>query len=344
MSLSPRANYLDAIRVFATFTVIVLHISARHWRLSPVGDLDWHIYNIYDSLVRFSMPMFFMISGALFLNPQKELPLKRLYSKNIRHIATALLFWSAFYLVARNLLANIPLPWDHVLSQIALGHYHQFFLFVLLGMYIQLPLLRPIAAQKESLIYFIILAFLLVPVANLLAFHPFFDLWIGNYSGYFQVHMVQGYTGFFLWGYYLHRYSLSTEHRRMVYLLAILSCAVTILGTYYVSAVAGSSVETFYYYFLPTTYFTATAVFLWFQQRKFPEKLEKFCTFLNPITFGIYLFHDVVMNLLLSVLPTENLGIFALFTIPLLSLTVFFLSFLVIYPLYQIPFLRKWIL
>ena len=81
----------DGLRILAAFAVVVLHTVAPLF-MDSYPSSDWNVANVYESLVRWSVPVFFMISGALFLNKGKELNLGRLYKKNIFRIFLIYLF------------------------------------------------------------------------------------------------------------------------------------------------------------------------------------------------------------------------------------------------------------
>lgn len=69
---------------------MVLHISAQNWRVTDVISFEWNVFNFYDSIVRWAVPVFVMISGALFLS--REYSIKKIYGKNILRILVAF-FW-----------------------------------------------------------------------------------------------------------------------------------------------------------------------------------------------------------------------------------------------------------
>lgn len=60
-----RIAYFDVLRILATFAVIVLHLSAQHWADTDVHTRAWQAFNLYDSAVRWAVPVFVMISGSL---------------------------------------------------------------------------------------------------------------------------------------------------------------------------------------------------------------------------------------------------------------------------------------
>ena len=90
LSREQRAYHLDFLRVFATFAVMVLHLAAQNWDKINVKTFEWNVFNFYNSIVRWAVPVFVMISGALFLS--KDIQLKKIFSKYILRIVTAFLF------------------------------------------------------------------------------------------------------------------------------------------------------------------------------------------------------------------------------------------------------------
>ena len=76
-----RKTYCDYLRLIATFAVVVLHVAASNWYSTDVNGLEWQSFNFYDSVVRWGVPIFVMISGSLFLS--REISIRKIYSKYI---------------------------------------------------------------------------------------------------------------------------------------------------------------------------------------------------------------------------------------------------------------------
>ena len=70
--------YIDVLRIVACFSVIMLHTSAQAWYSLPVESGGFQIANSYDALFRFGVPVFVMISGALFLAPERKVEMRKL--------------------------------------------------------------------------------------------------------------------------------------------------------------------------------------------------------------------------------------------------------------------------
>ncbi len=62
-----RETYFDCLRIMATFAVMVLHKTAQNWYTVEAGTFEWKVFCFYDACVRWSVPIFVMISGALFI-------------------------------------------------------------------------------------------------------------------------------------------------------------------------------------------------------------------------------------------------------------------------------------
>lgn len=117
-AIKHRTIYLDHLRVLATTAVMMVHVSASNWYSTDVNGYDWKVFNLYDSIVRWGVPVFIMISGALFLN-RDDITVKIIYSKYVFRMAVAYMictpkvrhFWRCIFLWAkqeekRNIVQN----------------------------------------------------------------------------------------------------------------------------------------------------------------------------------------------------------------------------------------------
>ena len=62
-----RVIYFDILRIVAIFFVVFVHLAAQHWADVDVSSRAWFAFNLYCTTGKWSVPIFVMISGALFL-------------------------------------------------------------------------------------------------------------------------------------------------------------------------------------------------------------------------------------------------------------------------------------
>lgn len=96
---------LDVLRVIATMAVIILHVDGKIWYTQLGVDNDrWIVANFFDGFARWSVPVFFMLSGYFILGKEIEVP--KFYKKRLLRIVLPLLFWSICYMVGDTLIRN----------------------------------------------------------------------------------------------------------------------------------------------------------------------------------------------------------------------------------------------
>ena len=218
----------------AVFAVMMIHVSASGFYTNPVQSFTWQVVNFYECMVRWAVPVFVMVSGMFFLNPQKEITLSKLYRKNIFRIVMALITWGVFY---RSLSISKMIFLDKVCdkeltvgilkqcSTFVFGHawYHLWLLYMIIGLYILVPLIRVFTtyATKKQYHYLFILYFLFGSLLPLL--QGVLILVDDRLKISFSIKELMGFAGYFILGYYLFRYDLSHRVKKWIYVLTGLS-------------------------------------------------------------------------------------------------------------------------
>ena len=196
-------NYsLDFLRILACLGVIMIHTAGSpiyHKMVEP-STLWYSECLVVDALSRWSVPVFVMLTGFFMINPQKEISIKSIFSKNILRIFAALSFWSLFYAYALN-KEILPLGSQE-------GHF--WYLGMVIGLYLSLPILRIIAKDRKILEYFLIVWFLLMAYKFL---GKFMELPIYE----FDYLIFVDYIGYCLLGYYLKDINYTNKLRKIIY-------------------------------------------------------------------------------------------------------------------------------
>ena len=75
-----RFFYADALRALAMFAVIILHNAADYdEQLGEIPKSYWWAGDVWNGLVRFCVPMFVLLSGALLLKAGKVVPAREVF-------------------------------------------------------------------------------------------------------------------------------------------------------------------------------------------------------------------------------------------------------------------------
>jgi len=339
-----RIVYLDYLRVFATLAVMILHISAQKWYTTDVNSFDWKTFNFFNSIVRWGVPVFVMISGALFLN--RDLSVQKIFSKYVLRLLLAFGVWSAIY---AGFAEGDTLTRAGMLLE---GHYHMWFLPMIAGLYICLPFIKAIISSEKRLQYYLALAFLFAFVKpemlNLAGDFASVSLLrnvqiIHKQADNMNMQLVLGYASYFVLGYYLDKVNLSKTKRIAIYLLGAVGFATTILLDLFVALKTQKSCGTYYNYFTVNVLLESIAVFTWVKYRKGKAKTQPLIGKLSKLSFGAYLVHTLVIEQLDAQLGLNTLSCNAVFSVMGLGLIVFVTSFAVSLILNRIPLAKDYI-
>ncbi|HAQ40092.1 MAG TPA: hypothetical protein DCM73_04170 [Clostridiales bacterium] len=341
--MNNRLIYADVLRVAATFSVILLHVAAGGWSYAGVGSFEWNVFNFYDGLVRFGVPIFVMISGIFFLDPNKNVSCRDIYGKYIFRIVKAFIAWSLLYAIYTSINNYDTFDYDVFIKSFVLGHYHLWYLFMIVGLYIITPLLRKIAEDKEAAGYFLLLSFIFVfilPMVVKIFNFKYLEMIIKK----FDFHFVIGYAGYYVGGFYLNTNDIKKERRNAIYILGVLSIIGTIVFTRFSSINAGQADGTFYSYFSPNVMIASIAVFIFFKYEvskiKFGEKSLAAIKILTAYSFRIYLIHDF-FNIFFSNMGIDAVSFNPVLSVPITAILVYSASLAASFIIGRIPVLRK---
>lgn len=264
----------DILRIMASFLVVMLHVSGVIWMVIDIYSLDWQIINVFNCLARCCVQIFIMLSGMLFLNPNKNISTRDIYKKYLPRIIVALLFWSCIYMSYKPI--NIELFKSMILT-ILKGetNYHLWFLYMVIGLYIVTPILRIITANssKKQIEYFLIVGIVIsVIIPTLSGFYPFNYLAINASKMY--INLPTAYVVYYMLGYYLTYFDLNNIVRKVIYLFGILGAAFTIFVTRYLTLKNDVATDAWQGIFTINMMFYSVAIFI-FLKKYFDKKVVK---------------------------------------------------------------------
>jgi surface polysaccharide O-acyltransferase-like enzyme len=337
-----RNPYIDNLRAVAITAVIALHIAAP-----PVVNLfdkygakaGWWTANFYDSLCRFCVPVFIMITGALLL-PQ-VIGLREFLHKRLNRILIPFIFWSLVYLIF-SLIAKErvegTISFINVITWIGIQFIqgtavHLWYVYMLIGLYLFIPIIKPWVqtASNKALLYFLIIWIitLIFNQQTILEFDTSFD--ISNFGGF---------TGYLILGYYLaHRLILNRKTMLYAGVLFLVGFLITISCTFYLSKKNGSFTEDFYDYLTINVMMMSAGIFILFKgwQPNLNPRIAALRDTVSQYGFGIYLNHVLILTLLSYYHFTYEF-INPIFSVPVLTVVCLSISTLLVYLTKRLPY------
>lgn len=332
--------WLDAARVVSILAVVFLHVAATVVTARDVGSPDWWYGNVYDSLVRWCVPVFIMISGALLLGSGKRETVGAFYRKRMMRIFVPLVAWTIVFLFWQGEQATFSLDKLSLAAmarRIASGapHYHLWFLFMIVSLYLFTPFIR-ILVRHATRAELWLLVMLLFGVA---ALHEVFGLFV-----------ERGVSLFMLWflsylPYYLCGHLIATSDRAMStpVLLAVFcgSVLLTALGCYVLAGARGIEHGLYFYDYLSITVIPMSVSLMWMlRMRSFDGVSGAAFRQLSELTLGVYLIHPVILESFRRFAFRQE-EVYPLLSIPLVALLVFAASLLCAFVLYRIPYVKR---
>ena len=334
MSTKPKTAYFEWLRLFAAAAVVLMHTAAKRWLSISHTVPEWEVLTLWDSLVRWPVPIFIMITGALFLPRRTEL--KTALGRYIPRMAVCFLVWSGVYALYAGELT---------LNGLVSGYYHLWYLPFLCGVYLTLPFLQKIAGDDTLADQLLLVSLTvgtlfpwLVKLGELLL--PESRGLLGTLAGLVNYTFFFDHISLLLLGHRLHRTELPPKLRRVVYLLGLLGVSVTGIATIWATHRTDFQNSLFFDIAAPNNLCAAAALFVFAKQHL--RSLPKWVAVPAKHSFGIYLVHALVIDLLADrgyhVLTWDPV-----WSVPVLSAVVFAISLTLAALLRRIPLIGKWI-
>ena len=301
---SRQETHLDLLRILAALGVIVMHL-APTTEPGGAGAATLALHHILPAAVTWCVPCFVMVSGRFLLDPARPLPLQKLFGKYGKRRLIAYAVWSPAYLLFD--MATLGARYDlrAFVSLSLTGYFHMWYFFLLAGLYLITPVMRRIAEDRRTSLYFLLLFFVMDFLVEYGQYLPGVGWSIANALEYGHLHLVLGYSGYFLLGYFLHRYQEAVTPRmeRAVYLAGLLCLLFTSLAGLWLRAPDGEGQGFFQLYRKPNVVLETAALYLFFLRRvsrwRFSPRLAALFAGCTRLGLGVYMAHVMVFECLI---------------------------------------------
>lgn len=342
-----RDGAIDLVKCLAICAVLMIHCSAGHFGNYEVGANRWLAAAFYGSVSRWAVPAFLLCSGALMNDPDRDVSLKRLFSKYLLRLAAAFAVWAVFYELFRmfTLRGSAPLGtllWGAVQNLFyANDYYHLYYFWLVFALYLALPLTRLVVrhASEAELRYILAAWFLCGGVIH--TFHYFWPINRMSFSlMYFSMPGAFLCSGLGLLGWYMRAH----PPKRCLggVLLFVSGFAVTMGATCFRSIRAGTLDQMFLDGFNLFVLMMAAGIFRlcqWAAGRW--KETPRAVTFLSGASFCVYLVHPFFQY---YAVPGRFLAMPVYWSVPLQVLVLLALSLIAYLILSRIPVVNRWLI
>lgn len=346
---SKRDYSIDFLRIISSIMVIVIHICCYKWyELSP-DSFSWKTFNVYDSFVRPAVPLFIMISGIFFLS--KKITIKQVLKKYSLRLVIIYIFWSFIYALfsVRKETFSFILVKQIIKSTIE-GPFHFWFIPTIVGLYLLSPILKLIVDKmNEDLKKYFVILFIVSSFFETLGKMSFLPeiTYITSFVNILPLKLILQFSSYFILGHILYNSNIKIENKKLFfgYLINVILC---FTFTYLVCKHNGANDSSLYQEFSIFTLLEAISLFLIFKNIKNStffekEKNIKIISFLSSKTFGIYIIHFLILQIVFEyILPFDFIN--TIIFVPFITIIAFIFSILAVFLLGKIKIIKKYLI
>ncbi|MCR5249600.1 MAG: acyltransferase family protein [Lachnospiraceae bacterium] len=290
------------LRILASLAIVALHtmnVSEILYRDRISEKADWlSLLIVY--LLMWAVPVFVMVSGALLLDPEREIGIPKIFGRYVLRVFLALLLFVLLYRTFDGLMdpekdaGPAAIFSDGFRLLFTGGSWsHLWYLYLLIGLYLLLPAYRAVAkhCEKPVFVYLMAVGFVFLSLLTLTG--------IWDVTSAFHIQIPAVYTLYFFLG-----YGIASEKFKLGRGAGFLLFLAGVLLTVFLSAAQFATknkgmTEILSSYSSPAVVLQSAGLFALLWPSKAKEKEGKFLRSLDATTFGIYLVHLILLRLVL---------------------------------------------
>lgn len=308
-----RRTELDLCRLTACVMILFIHTSAALYHICPLDAPAFLPLSLISTMMRGGVPVFFMLTGALFLE-RETLDLRRFLKSHVLRLILLFAFWSLAYALGSRLAAGTFGDWYTFFFDLARGHYHLWFLTAMALCCLFLPVAH--AAIHKGQLKGEYLLFLFFGVSILCAncnLTPDTALILNRITMDFSLDYLP-YLGYAVWGWWLSRRHFGKQWLVIAPAAFLVCTALTTWGNIWYSNYKEVADGWLFSYFSLSSLTQATMCFCFFQALKGREfGHPRLWAALADYSLGVYLLHPLFISIL------EALGLSMTLEAPVLS-------------------------
>ena len=339
-----RIVFLDYVRVFACFLVMLVHACENYYGAPGSTDMagpmsllanetDRFWVSLYDGFSRMAVPLFMIVSAFLLVPMKEGQSAKEFYIRRAWRILPPFFIFIVLY-------STLPLFWNQIdmetstrdLSRVLLNFPtlagHLWFIYPLIGLYLFIPMISPwlakVSAKEERFFVWLFAISTCIPYLN----RFFGEVWGQCFWNEFHtLWYFSGYLGYLVLAHYIRVHLDWSTRKRLIVggSMTVVGAVWTILS-FYIQAIPGHLIETpvleigWSFCTINCLMLTAGAFLLFTCIKK--AETPKIILQLSELSYGMYLMHIFWLGLWVSVFKTE-MGLATGLAIPVIAICTF---------------------
>lgn len=341
-----RVRQVDLAKTAAIVCVVLIHVSSGPLLREDPDTARWMQSLFWGSASRFAVPLFFLCSGALLLDENRDLSVRHIWTRSIPHLLIALFFWAAAYVIAP-FVYRWNFNWNAIgkgLLDVLLWRHeqHLYFLHIMLLVYAALPLTRTFLHRLDEKTRPYALLFWLVTGSILPALKSLGLFFGSGIPAQWPLTMTWSAIGCTALGWFLRKRPLRAKN---AILCVLAGFAICYGGTAALSLQNGELSSQLLEGLSPGPLLMAAGVFCLCGciSPKLPKVLRKVAEVGGKASFGIYLAHEFALSAF-RVFGVTTWFAPPLLSIPVLALVCLLSTFAGVFVLSKLPVIKRWLI
>ena len=339
-----RTNYYSYLRAIACMAIVLLHTADASVLLygDAISNVQKTISMSMVYCMMWAVPCFVMVTGALLLDPGKEITYKKLYGKYILRIVLALAVFGVIFRCFDIFMNHEAWTVSGVLQglwnvMIGKSWAHLWYLYLLIGIYLLLPFYRKIAANSSTKEIW----YLLGIYALFLSILPLSGMVNVDLAFYIHTATIYPFYLFLGWAISNGKLNISKVGGAILFVVGTL-LLITVVRYRYINGV--EELANLLNYSSVFVILQCMGLFAMLKRDRNQDDLvtfvEKILRSVDKCSFGIYLVHMIFIRLLLRYWEFNPYE-FGIWMIPIISFSVFIITWVVVSVFKKLTFVSR---
>ena len=337
--------YLTLLRGLAAIIVITYHVgNGRNNNIS-----DKMVRDCCTAIGNWAVPIFFMISGALFLGVKKYLD----YNKHLKktfHIAILTIVWAFIYNLISIIFIEKRICFSIIVKVFIMSIkgssqycFHLWYLYYLVGVYLLYPYLRVVFEQmsfKQGLFLLLLggtYSWILPTLIKIFTNNDTLSsIWGGGLS------YCNGFITYAILGYFLYEYQISMK----VYIISVICAIMILIGYIYIGLAQNIKMyNIFINYNSMTTVILSSCIFIISKKVSFNQKklIHKILMLIAKYSLCIYLIHVMIIQILRKIFNVGSDSFPLIISLPLITCVSLLICLQIGIIAKRIPFIKNYL-